>query len=270
MTQAPLTLVREVELDPAFLAATEFCDATHPSIAALANHLTAGFAAPREKAVALFQWVQEHLKYRVGHWNRKASLALTDDEGTCTVKANLLVALLRAVGIPAAFGVMAVNGQEYFGPVTPRVLRCHISRRSPHVYVCVWLGAWLRCDPCDDHRLAHNTFVINPPSKPVAWDGRGDAVINLDPTHILEDRWPVPSIDDMMRKTLRPRRGIIGDVAPLYVDIANHFIRFLRTAELDGHTTDSVEAAFFEWLRRRDVRAWAMCRADQLWRSVRS
>jgi len=55
------------------------------------------------------------------------------------------VALLRALGIPAGFHVMAVKTKEYFGCLcTPRFNR-FMSDRSVHVYGAVLLGGkWLK------------------------------------------------------------------------------------------------------------------------------
>ncbi len=72
-------------------------------IRALARHLTADAGSEREAAVRLFDFVRDEIPYRFGPWGLCASETLARGEGSCTNKANLLVALLRAAGTAAAY-----------------------------------------------------------------------------------------------------------------------------------------------------------------------
>ena len=120
-----------------FLIKTEYCDFENEKIKKLAEELIKGCVSEKEKAVALFYWVRDNILYRVGLWNRKASETLAEGKGVCTSKANLLVALLRAVGIPAGYGVMRVKGREYFGQIVPNRLQNKINQVvSDSHFVC--------------------------------------------------------------------------------------------------------------------------------------
>ena len=84
-----------------FLQETEYCDCNHPVIKKLTEDFRSRYSNQRDLAVALFHFVRDDILYRVGLWNKKASETLDEKTGVCTNNANLLVALLRSVGIPA-------------------------------------------------------------------------------------------------------------------------------------------------------------------------
>ena len=226
-----------------FLRATRFCDVTDPDITSLAEVLRRG--TQRESAVAIFGHVRDEIAYEVGNWQRTASQTIHRGRGTCTNAANLMVALLRSLGIPAGYGVMTVNGQDYFGPAIPRRLCSRVSHRSRHFYVCVWLDDhWIRCDPSDDTALAVASQYFNPQCTLVDWDGFEDALLRLDPGHIIEDLHPLADIDALMAKPMRTAMR-------LPVHVGNYFIEFMR--EHGASVTDAVDCQirFEQWLTRR-------------------
>ena len=106
-----------------FLKETEYCDWSNSEIKSAAEKIIVNLTEPKEKTVALFYWVRDNIYYRVGLWNRKASETLAERKGTCTNSANLFIAFNRAIGIPAGYYVMKVNGREYFGPIVPKFLK---------------------------------------------------------------------------------------------------------------------------------------------------
>ena len=92
-----------------YLKCTDIIDCDTKSIRAKAQALTEGLATDREKAVALFYFVRDEIKfnpYAAGdllEYN-KASVVLERGHGFCYQKAIVLVALARVVGIPARLG----------------------------------------------------------------------------------------------------------------------------------------------------------------------
>jgi len=153
----------------------------------------------------MFYWVRDNVLYRVGLWNVTAAETLAIREGTCTNKSNLLVALLRARGIPAGYGVMKVYGQKYFGPVAIPMLNRLVSKVSTHVYVAVYLDdKWIKCDPSDDKKLCSKTSHFNYTTTIVDWDGVNNAELNLNQDHIISDDFPIASIDNIMIKKHGP------------------------------------------------------------------
>jgi len=228
----------------AYFSASEYCDCDNTEIKRISKSITANCENETEKAVALFYWVRDNILYRVGLWQRKASETLKEMEGTCTNKANLLVALLRSVGIKAGYGIMKVKGREYFGPIALPMLKRMIADKSLHVYCCVELnGNWIKCDPSDDKELSEKTSYFNPTSKLVDWEGEKDAMLNLNPSHILSDEYPTENIDRIIAKKANKSKGIIAKVG-------NFYIKFLRQNKKRIEDASELEPLFKKWLRR--------------------
>lgn len=226
-----------------FLRPTRFCDVSDPDIARLAISLQRD--TRRESAVAVFGYVRDEIAYEVGNWQRTASQTLRRGRGTCTNAANLMVALLRRLGIPAGYGVLTVDGQQYFGPAIPRRLCSRVSHRSRHVYVCVRLDdRWVRCDPSDDAAFAIGSQHVNPQCTLIDWDGYDDALLHLDPAHVIEDLHPLPDIEVLMAKPMRTAMR-------LPVHVGNYWIQFMR--EHGASATDAMDCQvrFERWLTRR-------------------
>ena len=227
-----------------FLSPTEYCDSGHPHIHRATRNIL--FATPDDPAAIArrcFHWVRDHIQYTLGLQGVPASETLLAGQGSCSNKANLLCALLRAAGVPAGFLPMQVRTKEYFGPVSIPRLNRYLSEKSLHVHATVHLDdRWVRVDPSDDVRMNLGFFHISPTCRLVEFDGRTDAVLALDPAHILETAaQPVPSIDDILRK--KPR------IPPQLMEVFNAYLDYLRRF---GITVDSVaeaEGAFFEWFR---------------------
>lgn len=124
---------------PAFLAATPDIDIHHPAIALQAGLLRQ--ATLLETAAACFEWVRDHIEHSIDFGRSplpySASDTLAQATGLCLAKSHLLVALLRANGIPAGLCYQRLklgNDSEHF---------------CLHGLVAVWLkdDGWYRCDP---------------------------------------------------------------------------------------------------------------------------
>ena len=227
-----------------FLQETEFCDFSNPKIKKIAKEIALKHKNSNDRAVEAFYFVKDGIKYRIGIWNRKASQTLVDGEGTCTNKANLFVAILRACGIPAGYGVMKVNGREYFGTAMLAMFRKRVAKISTHIYAYAYLdGKYLKIDPSDDKKLCQNTNYFNYVTKLVDFDGHRDAKLNLKPEHILEDRGPIADIDYIFKKKPKNAKGV-------NVKVGNLYISFLRDTEKRFETSQELEKEFKLWLRR--------------------
>lgn len=227
-----------------FLNETHFCDFSHPEIKKVADVFKLKFKEKNKIAYELFYFVRDSIQYSVGNWNKKASKTLLFKYGTCTNKTNLLVALCRACSIPAGYGVMNVVGTYYFGPIAPKKLTSHVSKKSKHVYTFIYLdNKWIHCDPSDDKQLSLNTQHINPQSKLVDWDGFSDAPLNLSSEHILDNSGPIANIDDIILKKQRKRLF-------LPVRIGNRYISFLRKHGVNVSRVEELEDVFIKWLKK--------------------
>ncbi|MFA6458998.1 MAG: transglutaminase family protein [Candidatus Paceibacterota bacterium] len=228
-----------------FLKATYYCDCENYEIQKIAKYFMDNSSNSTELAKKLFYFVRDSTVYKVGHWTKKASDTLKEKGGTCTNNANLLIALLRAANIPAGYGVMDVVGPDYFGPIVLPHLARNVSRKSKHVYCNVYLNnKWIKCDPSDDEPLSVNTAHLNPQSKVVEWNGLSDAMLNLNPNHIIKDEGPFSNIDHIISKKMKHRRRI-----PVYV--GNLYIQFLREEGKNILNICDIENLFSLWLLKK-------------------
>lgn len=225
-----------------YRAETEYCDVGSPMIQRLARELTHGMDSDRARAAAIYRWVQDHVRYEILHdWSKRASETLLSRVGTCTNKANLLVALLRAAGMPAGFHVMRVRGKYYFGPAWIPMLQQLCSDVTVHLFAAVYLdGRWVQCDPSCDRALAEGGEHINPPFRHVAFDGSAPAEPTIDPAHVLSVSPCMPSIDTIMAKR--------SSKPSVYFKIMNLFIAYVRAQGRNHDSCASLEPAFRQWL----------------------
>ena len=205
-----------------WLASTRYCDWQHPAILAAARATCRDAISERAAAVHLFRFVRDRVLYTFGPWGLPASATLARCQGTCTNKNNLFVALARAVGIPAGYGVLHVNGKEYFGNIAPGVFKPFLSAQAVHVYAAVRLGdRWVKCDTSTDREIADRTAHFCPQTRLVEWDGAVDALDALDPEHVYTDRGVRASVDDLLGKPAR-------NSSPAVLAQFNDYLRFVR------------------------------------------
>jgi transglutaminase-like putative cysteine protease len=129
-----------------YLQATANCQVNDPAIIAKAAQLTAGLTSTYDKAVAIFNWIRDHLGYSF-YYNTKYGAVGTLNAGTgnCVDTSHLLIALERAAGIPARYEHVYAqfSSGSWYG----------------HVIAQVWVnGVWYNADGTS----TRNTFgVIN-------------------------------------------------------------------------------------------------------------
>ena len=90
-----------------YLQPSEFFDFNKKSVMNTAFEITNNLKSQKEKAIALFYWVRDEIKYNMALFIPKvknyfiASKTIRRREGFCVSKSILLSTLARAVGIPA-------------------------------------------------------------------------------------------------------------------------------------------------------------------------
>jgi hypothetical protein len=214
-----------------FLKETEFCDFSHPAIQKLSHEICGKLDNDRDKVVALYYWVRDNVLYRIGIWDRKASETLWEMEGTCTNKANLLIALLRANNIPAAYGIYKVDGQNYFGEAN--FLGKFNSKVSSHIYSLVYLDRWIVIDASDDCHLSRSVQHIIPQATELHFDGFNDAKLKLNPDHIFSDEAPVAEIDHIFKKKCKRLR--------FGLSIGNLWLKYFRETKKRFQSQEELE-----------------------------
>lgn len=227
-----------------FLLSTRYCDCDSNLIKSKTKELINGICDDDEKAVKLFNFVRDNFLYTFGPWNIKASETLQMRKGMCTNKSNLLIALLRAVGIPAGYGILRVNAKEYFGFITLPLFKKFISSNSVHIYCYVYLkNKWIKCDPSTDKQFANNIGYFNPPSKLVEWNGNNDAIANIDTRHIIGNEGPIANIDSQLEKKTR-------NLNERRFKLANYYMKYLRENKINFVDSIKLEKDFGSWLKK--------------------
>ncbi len=163
------------------LQPTEFIDCTHRDVATMAISLAGDVRDPVARARRLFRAVRDDIRYsvRVDFADRegyRASATLRRGSGFCVQKSIVLVALARAVGIPARL---------HFADMRNRLVPANLKKLMKtdlfvfHGYVEMNLGGrWVKATPSFDPETCRRQHIV-----PVEFDGVHDALLH--PTNAL-------------------------------------------------------------------------------------
>jgi len=145
------------------------------------------------RAVAIFSFVREEIAYRFDYPSVTASETLAKKRGNCFNKANLQIAILRACGIPAGYGVCTIS-REVFRPVVSDEIYLQIADPTVHVYaVCHLRDRWVAADATVDRAFYDAHYRgLEGWSHPV-WDGTHD--LKLDRRFVREEQGLYANID---------------------------------------------------------------------------
>lgn len=125
-------------ISPDFVASSAVIDFHDPRVARLARALAAD--TPLATARRCYEWVRDGIEHSIDFKREEVSCSASEvlalGTGLCTAKSHLLVALLRANGIPAGFCYQRLTLREAGSPF------------CTHGLVAVWLQetGWYRCD----------------------------------------------------------------------------------------------------------------------------
>lgn len=179
--------------DAEYLTPTKYCDSLAFPIRRMAYGIGRRHAGETAQAVAVFAFVRDEIAYRFDYPSAKASETLAKKQGNCFNKANLQIALLRACGIPAAYGVCTIK-REVFRPVVADEIYEQIAEPTVHVYAACRLDErWLAADATVDRAFheAHYRGVEGWSRR--NWDGTSD--LKLDPRFVVEEQGLYANID---------------------------------------------------------------------------
>ena len=143
-----------------YLESTEYLDADHPLVAALAEKLTHGAESDVERTRAIYLYVRD-LRYDIlesfrylAAGQRSASAVLEHGVAFCMGKASSFVALSRAAGMPArvAFQTLDSPEKEFLSPEVRELWGGKRGRPLPwHSLGEAFLnGRWLKLDATID------------------------------------------------------------------------------------------------------------------------
>ena len=159
-----------------YLKPTEFLDFQKERVNNRALEITKGLSSDKDKAIALFYWVRDNIKYNMYTYNPiikanlKASVTLRRKNGFCMSKAVLLSTLARAVGIPARIRMADIINHKINPKITElmstNVFHCHgISE----LYIN---GKWIKLTPVFDHETSLKAGYL----PEIECDGNSDAL----------------------------------------------------------------------------------------------
>ena len=174
-----------------YLRSTFFIDCDSPAVVEKSGELTAGILEVRDKAIHIFNFVRDHIRYNVysprpSPEEFKASHVLSRKEGYCVQKAVLLVALARAARIPARLRFAEIRQHLTSGDF--------LEKRGSNLFPFHGLadlnidGRWVRATPTYDVEYCKKVGVM-----PVAFNGENDALL---PLHTLDGRLNIEYIED--------------------------------------------------------------------------
>lgn len=183
-----------------YLKPTKFFDFDKKSVKEIALKATEGLNTDKEKAIALFYWVRDQLRYNMYsylpkyHSNLKASTTLRRRNGFCMSKAVTLSTLARAVGIPARIHMVDIINhkipQWVVDLMGTEAFHCH-------AYSELYLnGKWVRMTPVFDHKTSIKAGFL----PEIEFDGENDELFSHED---LEGNLFVEYIED---------RGVYADV----------------------------------------------------------
>lgn len=198
-----------------YLVTSFFIDWDAAPIREKSGELTANIKEPREKAIRIFYFVRDDIRYNVysprsSDEDFKASHMLARGEGYCVQKAVLLVALARAAGIPARLRFAEIRIHHTAKSIA--------EKRGSNVFPYHGLtdlyveGNWVKATPTYDLGYCRKAGIA-----PVEFDGKGDALLPLD---TLDGRLNIEYVQD---------RGFFDDLPLDEIRKASVSWKYLKT-----------------------------------------
>jgi transglutaminase-like putative cysteine protease len=202
----------EVQADtmPDYLAAAALCDCDNPWLRGLAAEITRVADTPTDKALRIFAYVRDAIRFGLAFTRSKASQTLKRGYGECGTKTNAQVALLRAAGIPARFRWVRAKSEALHHLVAEFLYRQMPPTASHFWAECYLEGRWVSCEALLDRPLYESMLragLITKEQIPtIDWDGRSDLVL-LGPW-ITEELGHLPGYDEALAALIRNKEGI--------------------------------------------------------------
>jgi transglutaminase-like putative cysteine protease len=197
-----LLKIMELELSiENYLKPTEYCNFNHPDIIARVEELTKVDKTPEDKALSIFHFVRDKIKFMMVIDDDKASDTLIKRYGDCGTKTNLQVALLRAANIPARYHVASLH-KECIKGIVSKVFYLLSPKIIPHHPWCeCYLNEkWISCDTLLDKALVEVLYkkgiFTKKEIQTIDWDGKND--LNTMLTWMIEDKGTYASLDEII------------------------------------------------------------------------
>jgi len=159
-----------------YLAPTRTIESDSRPIVEKARQLTASHPRAEDKAVSLFYFVRDQIKYTMyvqitREEDYKATTTLARGNGYCGHKAVLMTALARAAGIPARLKFADLENHK----LPQKYIEMQGTNLTVyHGFLELYLnGRWLTVDPAYDQVMCAKNRLV-----PVEFDGEHDATLH--------------------------------------------------------------------------------------------
>lgn len=215
-----------------YVAATRMCDCDNPWLRKSAGEIIDGTCTPEEKALKIFYYVRDNIRFSFAYSRSRASQILKRGYGECGNKTKAQVALLRAVGIPTRIRWVQAESK-----VLHHLIADFVYKNLPPVVSHFWCechldGKWVSCELLLDKPLYDGMLMeglITKEQVPtIDWDGKTDLILLTQ--WITEDHGHLPSFEEAMRALQLSEEGM----PPLWIEwiIAPVFYRLnLRNSD---------------------------------------
>ena len=193
------------------------------SVQEVAREITEGFVTEREKAVALHDYVRDHIKFGFNRYFDASSpeYTLKCRLGHCNPKSRLMLALFRASGLEAKQHFVVIPKVILKGAV-PFAGYVVIPAQVSHSYVDVKIeGIWHTIDSyiidTDYLKMAqarlqkenrNSGYGVRIDSTNI-WDGRSDAFSQFDKMSLIEDHNDIEDLDAYFHSN-RYKQKVLG------------------------------------------------------------
>ena len=181
-----------------YMAITDMCDNDNPWLHRLAEEITNAASTPLEKALRIFYYVRDQVRFSVAYSRSTASQTLKRGYGDCVSKTNSQVALLRSMDIPARFRMVKVESVTLHHLVADFLYRQMTPTASHFWPECFLDDKWVSCEAFLDKPLYEGMLkkgLITKEQVPtIEWDGKSDLIILK--AWITEQLGSIPSAED--------------------------------------------------------------------------
>ncbi|MCM8804657.1 MAG: transglutaminase family protein [Candidatus Omnitrophica bacterium] len=180
-------------MEKEYLSPTKICDTENADIKMKAYLLTKNSYSEKQKAIDIFNFVRDEIKYRFDYPYTKASETLKKGYGNCFNKTNLQIALLRNCNIYSGYKVYLIK-KEIFFPIVPEEIYKMISQPTIHVSCVIYFNErWIEIDSTIDFELYNHIYRNMENWKYVKWDGERD--VRIPEEYIIECEGIYSNID---------------------------------------------------------------------------
>ncbi len=216
-----------------YLAVTELIDFKTRIVQEAAQKMLEGVQTPKDAALRMHRFVRE-IKYVLIPLETKASAVLKLNKSECVAKATLLIALLRAVNIPARYHFVSIRKELLKGLFSP-LLYCFMAKVVPgHGWCEVYLGGrWIAIEALWDTELFEvfkqkGLNCLDFTGGQLEWNGEQD--IALPKKWIVEDIGTYASADDYLKSNPMQLALVSTVLLPFGFYISNLHIEGMRKA----------------------------------------